>query len=120
MSHRRLNAGARTSLRIFRIVRNAFAPAVILYTIAVWFFGAPRPGVAMLCAIVGWFVVLTLLAKRIQCPYCEKAAVASFTPSWVQVPPFGQVAEIQCVRCRETIDVSGGPSPPSNISLERR
>jgi hypothetical protein len=119
MSHRRLDAASLTSLRAFRAVRAIVVASVVIYVVAYWFFGAPRaPGLAMLCLIIGWFVVLTFVSMRIRCPYCTKAAVASANPSWAKVPPFGRRGTIQCARCLEIIDASGGTPPPSNISLQ--
>lgn len=119
MSHLQLDAGSRLSLRDFRAVRVVPVAVVIFYAVAVWVFGAPRAhGLAMLVFFIGWFAVLAVVGKRIRCPYCTSAAVESFSPSWLKVPPFGR--RIQCAHCQEHIDVSGGASPPSNISLERR
>jgi hypothetical protein len=120
MSHRQLDSGSLMFLRAFRALRIVVTAVVILYAVATWFFGAPRvSGVVTLCVILGWYACLALLAKRIRCPYCKEQAVGNFAPSWHKVPQFRQWGNMQCARCHEIIDSSGGTSPPSNISLQR-
>jgi hypothetical protein len=119
MPHLQLDSRSLLSLRAFRALRISVTAVVILYTVATWFFGAPRvSGLVVLSVIVGWYACLTILAKRIRCPYCNESAVASYAPSWRKVPPFRMSGSIQCAHCHEIIDSSGGTSPPSNISLQ--
>jgi hypothetical protein len=119
MSHLRLDSSSLMFLRAFRALRIIVAVAVPLYALAMWLFGAPRvSGLVVLCVIFVWYGLLTLLARRIRCPYCTESAVASFRPSWVKVPPLIQNVSIQCAHCHEFIDAFGYASPPSNISLQ--
>ena len=119
VSHLRLDSRSLLSLRAFRALRISVTAVAIIYAVATWFFGAPRPsGLVVLSVILGWYACLTVLARRIRCPYCTESAVASFAPSWRKVPPFRMSGNIQCAHCHEIIDSSGGTSPPSNISLQ--
>jgi hypothetical protein len=119
MSHLRLDSSSLMYLRAFHALRNVVAAIVILYTIASLFFGAPRiSGWVFLCVIFGWYGCLTLLARRIRCPYCTEAALPSSRPNWLNGPPFGERVSFQCAHCHERIEVSGGTLPPSNISLQ--
>jgi hypothetical protein len=119
MSHLQLNSSSLMYLRVFHTLRNVVAAIVILYAVASWFFGAPRvSGSVFLCVIIGWYGCLTILTKLIRCPHCTEAALPSFRPSWLNGWPFGERVSFQCVHCCESIDISGGTSPPSNISLQ--
>jgi hypothetical protein len=81
------------------------------------------PSWAVLLAALLPFVGIGLalaLARKVQCPSCTRPMLYKFAPTWVKPPrPSRERGVMECPHCLEEIDVSGGTSPPSNISLDR-
>jgi DNA-directed RNA polymerase subunit RPC12/RpoP len=82
----------------------------------------PLPGwsrFAMLCTAAVLGLCAYYMSLRVRCPHCSHPALESFAPSWRKLRPIERNDEIRCEYCQEVTCLSGGTSPPSNISLQR-
>lgn len=67
---------------------------------------------------IGWALVM---ARNVRCPSCNQSVYYRFAPTWIRPPRRpGEPNLLSCAHCYEEIDVSGGTSPPANVSLHRQ
>ena len=73
----------------------------------------------VLLSVLG-VVVAIALVRKVRCPGCTRPLLFQLSPTWIKPPrPRGEPEVMCCPHCHEEIDLSGGTSPPSNISLQR-
>jgi hypothetical protein len=119
-AHLQLSTNSRRALRGYHVLKTIAGGALAVGLSDNWWSGAPKwtwELSMVTAAISGGCAVL--LSRRVRCPYCEHAALESFAPSWRKILPFERQGLLRCEYCQETIDCSGGASPPSSISLHR-